>query len=332
MRTSATGQGIAQTVAVTPGKVYSLLAHIIIASGTVRVRVDDGTAVYQRPGPEGGTGLAVVRIENWKAIGSTVTVRIAQEGSGSADFCVDSVQMTEGAAVKPFAAGRSADTLLARASEELAARKTPEITYEVDLADRTADAGEPGVSPGYGLGDTVRIADPVLGIDVTTRVVEREEDLLRPGRIRVRLDSPSCGLAEVIAALRESRDEAVRRMRAVQAAGSTAAETGSARQGFWGQSFRFDGTVSPDGWNGVVWTDGILRAGDAWFTVGAGGVSGLAGASTHFFFFDRTAPGTFGRTMSSAEAEGEDRILVFAVAITSPPEPCTVHTGGIVRG
>lgn len=82
VRTSGAGQGIAQTVAVTPGRLYSLLAHIFIASGTVRVKVDDGAATYRRPDPENGTGFAAVRIENWKAIGGTVTVRIVQEGPG----------------------------------------------------------------------------------------------------------------------------------------------------------------------------------------------------------------------------------------------------------
>jgi len=202
----------------------------------------------------------------------------------------------------------------------------------VELAGCAADALEPGDAMNYDLGDTVRTVDPVLGIDMSTRVMEREEDIARPGRIRVRLDSPSRGLAEVIAALRESRDEAVRRTRAALAAGAADAETGLARQGFWGRSFRFDGTVTPAAWNGVAWTAGTFRAGDAWFAVGAGGASGLAGASTHFFYFDRTSPSAFGWTMNPAEAEGEDRILVFAVTTTSPAEPCTVRTGGIVGG
>lgn len=331
VRTVAAGQGIRQDAAVTPGKVYSLLANVIMASGTVRVQVEDGTAVYRRTEAVTGTGLAVVRIENWKALTSTARVRIMQEGSTAADFYVDSVQLAEGARTLPFTIGKSADTLRDRAVELLNARKDPEITYSVKLTDRSGERGMERAPLRFGLGDTVKVIDPTLDLRAGARVMEREADLLRPGRVKVRLDTPTRGLADVLTALREAREEGIRRTRAALAESSAAAETGSTRLGFSSQSFRYFGTLTAASWNSVSWSAGTLRVGDCWFSIAAGEVSGLAGNGTVYFFFDRAAPTTFGTTATSTLAESEDRILLFAVTTTVSPELCKIHTLGVVK-
>lgn len=226
VRTVAAGQGIFQDVTVVPGRMYSFFANVVLASGTVRVQVEDGTAVYRRPDAVTGTGLVTVRIENWKALTSTARVRMMQEGETVTEFYLDSAQIAEGARVLPFTIGRSADTLRDRALEMLNARKEPEITYSVKLADRSGDRGMERASPRFGLGDTVTVIDPTLCIRASTRVMECETDLLRPGKMTVRLDTPARGLADVLTALREAREEGVRRTRAALAESSTAAETG----------------------------------------------------------------------------------------------------------
>lgn len=331
VQTAADGQGIYQDVAVTAGKTYSLLANVIIAAGTVRVRVEDGTAVYRRPEAMTGTGLATIRIENWKALTSTARVAFVQEGTEAADFSVDSVQIAEGARVMPFTIGRSADTLWDCSVELLAARKDPEITYAVNLVDRSGDRGMERAPVRFSLGDTVTVIDPTLDLTVRTRVMEREADLLRPSRVSVRLDTPSRGLADVLSAIREARDKGIRQTRAALAESSAAAETGSTRLGFCNQSFRFYGTLTATGWNSLSWSAGTLRTGDCWFSITAGSVSGLPGNTTCYFYFDRAAPATFGFTTSGAEAEAEDRILLFAVTTTVSPDMCKIHTLGIVK-
>lgn len=332
VRTTTAEQGIARTVALTPGKVHSLLAHVVLAGGTVRVRVIDGSAEYRRPEPVTGAGLAVVRIEGWKALSAAVTIEIVQEGSAPADFSVDSIQIAEGARVKPFTVGRSADTLRERCLERLRARKDPEITYDIDLVDRSGDPGMERTPLRFGLGDTVAVIDPTLDLRVSTRVMEREADLLRPSRVRVRLDTPGRGLAEILDALREAQADGVKHARAALAESSTAAEAGSRRLGFSTQTVRYTGTVAPLGWNGVIWSAGTLRAGDAWFALGAGSSTGMAANATFYYCFDRTAPAGFIRTASLAEAEGEDRVPVFAVTTTVSPSPCVVHSPGVIRG
>jgi hypothetical protein len=214
----------------------------------------------------------------------------------------------------------------------LNARRDPEVTYSVRLADRSGDRGMERAPLRFALGDTVTVIDPTLDLRAATRVMERETDLLHPGRVKVRLDTPARGLADVLAALREAREEGVKRTRAALAESSAAAETRSSRQGFSNQSFRFYGTITATGWNSVSWSAGTLRVGDCWFSIPAGGRSGLAGNLTVYFFFDRTVPTTFGITASGAEAETENRILVFAATTTVSPELCQIHPMGMVKG
>jgi hypothetical protein len=216
--------------------------------------------------------------------------------------------------------------------EYLNAHKDPEITYEVELADLYGSRGAQEEAIRFGLGDTVRVVDPVLGLDVSTRVMEREADILHPGRVRVKLDNPVRGLADVLAALRNAQEEALKRTRSAFAESSTAAETGSTRLGFSNQSFRFFASITVTGWNSLSWSAGTLRIGDAWFSINSNTVSSLAGSSTYFFYFDRGSPTTFGYTTTHTQAEGEDRILVFAVTTTSSPEPCVIHPMGIIHG
>lgn len=330
--TAAAEQGICRTVTVVPGRVYSLLAYLFVEAGTVRVRVEDGSAVYRRTEAVTGGGFVTIRIEGWKAITAGVTVKIVQEGGTASRFHVDSIQIAAGTRVKPFTVGKSADALREQALELLDAGREPEITYGVDLVDRSGDPGMARNVFRFASGDTVTVIDPVLGLRVGTRVMERELDLLRPGRVRVRLDNPSRGLHDVLAALRKAQAAGLKHTRAALVETSNAAEVGSSRLGFSSQTLRFSGSVTAGGWDSVAWSAGTLRVGYAWFTLAAGSVSALSDDSTYHFYFDRTAPAGFGHTMDSADAEGEDRICVFSVTVTGPPSPCVVHALGIITG
>lgn len=331
VQSTSDGQGIQQTVTVTQGKVYSLLANVILTSGTVRVQVEDGASTYKRAAAVAGTGLATVSIENWKANNTTVLVRIFQEGSGTADFYVDSVQVVEGARVKPFTIGKSADTLWSRTVEYLNTHKDPEINYDVDLVDLYGDIRASREADRFQLGDTVQVIDPTLDLSVETRVMEREVDILHPWRVKVQLDSPSRSLADVIAALHQAQQEGIKRTRTAMAESSAAAETGSTQLGFSNQAFRFFSTITVTGWNSLSWNAGTLRAGDAYYSISSGSATGLSASSTYYFYFDRTNPTTFGTTTTITLAEGEDRILVFSVTTTTSPTPCNVYPLGIIH-
>ena len=332
VQTTASGEGIQQDVTVTPGKIYSLLANIFLSAGTVRVEVVDGTSVYKRAEAVTGTGLVSVRIENWKANNAAVTIKIVQEGEGSADFYADSVQIDEGARVKPFTIGKSADTLRDHTVEYLNTYKEPEITYEVSLVDVRGNSSGVSGTGNFGLGDTITVIDSMLDLDVETRVMERTVDILRPQSVKVRLDNPVRSLADILSAIRSAQQEGIKRTRTALAESSTAAETGSVRLGFSNQSLRFYGTITPATWNSVSWTSGTLRVGNGYYAITAGSAASLAESSTYYFYFDRNDPTEFAGTTDMNSAEGDDRILAFAVTTTSSPTLCNIHPLGIIHG
>jgi len=331
IQSSADGQGIQQSVSVTTGTIYHLSATIFLTSGIVRVQVKDGTSVYKRAEAVTGSGMVRVNIENWKANNNPVTVKIFQEGSGTADFYVDSVQIAKGARAMPFTVGKSADTLWNETENYLNVHKDPEITYEVDLVDFYGDTRAGREADKFESGDTITVIDPVLNLNVSTRVMEREVDILHPWRVKVRLDNPSRTLADVFAAMREAQKEGIKRQRAALAESSKAAEAGSLRLGFRNHAFRFFSTLTATAWNSLSWDAGTLRVGDAYYAIPASSASSLAEFSTYFFYFDRTNPTTFGKTTTEEEAEGEDRILAFAVTTTSNPTLCKIHPLGIIH-
>jgi hypothetical protein len=211
------------------------------------------------------------------------------------------------------------------------AHKEPEITYKIQLINRDGSETGKNGSGEFALGDTIRVIDPTLGFDIMTRVMERELDILRPWRVQVRLDNAARTLADVVSALREAQEKGLRQQRIALAESSMAAEVGSKRLGFRNQAFRFYSTVTVLSWNGLSWAAGQLRVGDGWYTVSSGSASGLVASSTYYFYFDRTNPTTVSYTASSEDAEGEDRILLFAVTTTDSSSLCVVHPLGVIH-
>ncbi|HDY88472.1 MAG TPA: hypothetical protein ENH82_10245 [bacterium] len=71
--------------------------------------------------------------------------------------------------------------------------------------------------------------------------------------------------------------------------------------------------------------------GDAYYSISSGSATSLSASSTYYFYFDRTSPTTFWNTTNIISAEGEDRILVFAVTTTTSPDLCVIHPMGIIH-
>jgi len=331
VQSTADSEGIQQSVSVTTGQCYSLSANLFLVSGTVRVQMNDGTTVYKRAEPVTGTGFVTVRIENRKANNSTVTVKVFQEGEGSANFYIDSIQIAKGAHALPFTIGKSADTLWNHTVEYLTAHKNPEITYEIDMVDFYGDTRAGREADQFNLGDTVKVIDPTLDLDVSTRVMEREVDILHPWRVKVRLDNASRSLADVFTALREAQENGIKRQRAAFAESTNAAEVGSSRLGFSNQAFRFFSAITADTWNSMSWDSGTLRVGDAYYSISSGSATSLSGSSTYYFYFCRTSPTAISYTTTITNAEGADRILIFAVTTTTSPDLCEIHPMGIIH-
>lgn len=97
------------------------------------------------------------------------------------------------------------DELYKAALEHLATVDTHRITYEVDMLELKALA-EYGDIEGIQLGDTVRVIDEELGIDVFARVVEYERYPFDPWHSRVVLANFRPGLTDFLSELQDAKD------------------------------------------------------------------------------------------------------------------------------
>lgn len=88
--------------------------------------------------------------------------------------------------VYDFAAGTSPFTMLAMGVAALGKRARPSYSYELEVVDLSAWSGQE--LDRFAAGDEVTVVDAELSIEVTTRIVRLEYDLVRPWASKVTLD------------------------------------------------------------------------------------------------------------------------------------------------
>ncbi|MFT9848528.1 phage tail spike protein [Aneurinibacillus sp. REN35] len=90
------------------------------------------------------------------------------------------------------------DELYEAGLKHLATVDTPQLTYEVDVMELEDEQKE--------LGDTVRVIDEELGIDVSARIVEYERYPYEPWRGKVVLANFRSGLTDFLSELQDAKD------------------------------------------------------------------------------------------------------------------------------
>jgi hypothetical protein len=167
-------EGVSQVVTVTANRYYRVLVNAYITSGTVKVTASDGTNTI----PVSKTGTGWQRYEIFeKFVATSLTVKILQDGAGTSDFYVDSVQATEGAMNYSFNSNCDSLDLWHETFDKLITVKDPPIEYRASFVDLYAM--EPGSYPydQVSLGDTLIIYDSTLDIsNVTARLKEIRKD------------------------------------------------------------------------------------------------------------------------------------------------------------
>lgn len=77
-----------------------------------------------------------------------------------------------------FKSGTSPFTMLAMANATLARRAKPNYSYEITVNDLSAKTGN--ALDRFGVGDSVTVVDPEVGINTTQRIIRLEYDIVRP--------------------------------------------------------------------------------------------------------------------------------------------------------
>lgn len=196
VETAADGAGLevnAATIAPTTASPYfSGYISVQVAAGRVRVELvaSDGSTTWVIPSgteQKAWTDVLTVWVDlgvagiDLRALGTgatTVRIRIVQDGAGTADFYVDSAQITQTAGQQPFIEGAGGTRLWQEGNRVLEQQGTPSVRYDVDILDLNRLNPTTWAADALVLGQQVAVYDSELNIIGNTRALEYTRDLL----------------------------------------------------------------------------------------------------------------------------------------------------------
>ncbi|WP_134705083.1 phage tail spike protein [Ammoniphilus sp. YIM 78166] len=103
-----------------------------------------------------------------------------------------------------FSEIETTETLQRKGEEYLKKVETPKVTYEIDIVELKALA-EFGSTESFALGDTVKVIDEELGINVMARIVEYEHYPFEPEKSRVVLANFIPGIEDYLSELEDTK-------------------------------------------------------------------------------------------------------------------------------
>lgn len=322
---AADGDGISQAVTVDPGQAYSMQVSVYVEAGSVRIDCIDGTTIYSNREGTSGTGWLLIEIEDFWVVGTSVQIKIVQNGAAAATFYVDAVQLTVGAQNKDFVIGNSADLLWEETYAFLQRISQPDYNYEINLIDLYKSDPAKWEYEQFELGESVQIYDMDIGIDVTARVIKQTWDVLDPQNGKIEVSTRLSSLVDhIVQHTRLARDIA-EDQRVLARRSMTIGNIFDRQAVFNTKSFTWDGTFYSTAYNGFGWSSGTLRVAGATYIIASDTKTGLDASSTYFVYFDRTDPTTLGATKVEAEAHTVDRLFMGTVFTqTVDDEGCAI--------
>jgi len=184
VQTTSEDEGIYQAITFDTDKQYSLSLWVYVSSGVCRLEVKDGAAPDRWHPPEDRvlktttTGWIQLKLEGITPDNASCQVRVVQEGATNSDFYVDSILVTETASTPTeFTEDRTATRLRREAYAWQRERYDPEISYRVKAQTLALIAPNRWRYEGWVLGDTLRLIDERLSLDVDLRVKQISWDV-----------------------------------------------------------------------------------------------------------------------------------------------------------
>lgn len=188
---------------------YSVGAKFKIVSGSVRLELVDVTNNQIYPDPDGDQLafsskegvwtelLAVSAPANFNDAGTTqIRIRLVADEDGTEFYADGFTAVNESTASDTFQKGRAANLLWKRANTQLEQLGLPSTRFDVQVTDleRLGDSDFDDVV----LGGKIQVVDDDLGLDLETRILEYERNLLDPGDSSVLLSSDPEDLAGLL--------------------------------------------------------------------------------------------------------------------------------------
>lgn len=175
---AANNAGVYQVTAVSDGKYYSISAWVYIVSGNVQLEVVDSGSVWNIT--KNATGWQRFTITE-KVAGTSLGIRLFQDGAGTCEFYLDAVMLSEGVLNRSFTENCDTKVLWDATYDLLIKLKDPRIEYEINFVDLFNANKSVYAFDEVLLGDTVNVFDPDLGIEgLTARIKTINQNIFQP--------------------------------------------------------------------------------------------------------------------------------------------------------
>jgi hypothetical protein len=319
----AADKGISFAVPLDGSEQYSVAVRLYVASGSALVKVESaGTNPVTETNKTGttGTGWFTVEIGGIPMEGAAATLSILSTG-GAAEFYVDAVSFVGSRQPKGFVEFNSARELYRQAFDYLDDNAYPVIEYDIPGAIDLYDA-DPERWPLHQIqiGDTVRVIDPDLSLDVNVRVLSISKNERRE-TIRLKLAthtdlsaafgsiSPAIGAA--VKAARKTRG-IEEDLKAVQDKVTSITDRIFRLASTTALGRQFTGEIKATGQTSISISAGTLARNESTsYAIRAHTVSGLTADTVYYLYFDpANASSDFQTTTSLATAIVEDYVFV----------------------
>ena len=189
------GEGIEQSITLVTNYVYSLYVWVYVSSGKVKLELYDG--VTDQPSAAGKTAetsqtgvWTQLMVEGIAAQGVNGSVKILSN-SVSSDFYVDSVILEESGRLSvpnEFYPISGARLLWDRGFDALQSNKDPKLKYKVSILDLFEADPDGYPYDRLEVGDTIRLQDDELGINVQARIKSKRWNVLEPWDAELEID------------------------------------------------------------------------------------------------------------------------------------------------
>ena len=189
------GEGIKQSITLVTNYVYSLYVWVYVSSSKVKLELYDG--VTDQPSAAGKTAetsqtgvWTQLMLDGIAAQGVNGSVKILSN-SASSDFYVDSVMLEKAGRLSvpnEFYPISGARLLWDRGFDALQSNKDPKSKYKVSILDLFEADPDGYPYDRLEVGDTIRLQDDELGIDVQARIKSKRWNVLEPWDAELEID------------------------------------------------------------------------------------------------------------------------------------------------
>jgi len=262
----------------------------LTGAGGVKIELSDGTV--RRVNGSGWFDLGDLtkfELRGFRTPDSTSgTMKITAVDNG-ATFVVDAAMVQVGTEFTRFIKGDWVDVLYGETADELAKVNNARTTYAVRAIDLYPTDPKKWAAYEFGLGDTVKVEDQKVGIEVSQRIIERTWNIMEPRMSGFKVGDAVDRLGNIIVRQDKRTRTNVEVARTAQVVASVSSGQVALERPLNTLRVRVDVTFTSDSSTGFTYDAGSLFVGDLEFDLAGATISGLTLDTVYYCYFDLDA-------------------------------------------